>query len=233
MSTPSSEGDSAVIFRHTVPTLALAATMCVSALTAQTTPKKAPPAAPASNRPVTTTPNAAAPTAEPPKAAATPPEPRVAESPHVIRGERTRFGVLAAVAAPMSSLGQGFSAGYKGGLMAEGRPAGFPVSLRGDLQYVYFPGKNEIVTANYSVVQLTGAASYAFKTASGSVSPFFATGGIGLYRQSTSGRSQTDFGTNLGLGFNFAAAKRRTFTEARFHFFNDVEYFTLSLGFRL
>jgi hypothetical protein len=150
-----------------------------------------------------------------------------------MQGVRTRVGITAAVAAPMSSLGQGFSAGWNGGIVAEGRPAGFPVSLRGDLQYSYFPGKEAIITADYAVLQLTGAASYTFKTASGKASPFFATGGLGLYRQSTSGRSQTDFGTNLGLGFNFAAAKRRTFTEGRFHFFNDVEYFTLSLGFRL
>lgn len=133
----------------------------------------------------------------------------------------------------MSSLGQGFTAGYNGGVVAEGRPAGFPVHLRGDLQYSYFPGKQAIITADYAVLQLTGAASYTFKTASGKASPFYATGGIGLYRQSTSGRSQTDFGTNLGLGFNFAPARQRTFTEGRFHFFNDVEYFTLSLGFRL
>jgi hypothetical protein len=221
--------------------MVLAATFTAATLNGQSTPKKSTtntPARPAAAAPTPAPANtpAAQPTvavAPTPRATETPEKPATDPSPSVMQGVRTRVGIIAAVAAPMSSLGQGFSAGWNGGIVAEGRPAGFPVSLRGDLQYSYFPGKEAIITADYAVLQLTGAASYTFKTASGKASPFFATGGLGLYRQSTSGRSQTDFGTNLGLGFNFAAAKRRTFTEGRFHFFNDVEYFTLSLGFRL
>ncbi len=139
----------------------------------------------------------------------------------------------------MSSLGKAFSVGFNGGVFLEGRPAGFPVGLRGDLQYARFGGKNELVTPSFSVIQLTGAAVYDFPSGNGGKSPFFATGGIGLYRQRQSlpepatDESQTDFGQNLGLGFNFKNTRFKPFAEGRFHFFNDVEYFSFSIGLHL
>jgi hypothetical protein len=145
-------------------------------------------------------------------------------------GEPVRFGLAAGLAAPMSSLGNAFSAGYTGLGFLQGRPEGMPVSLRGDLQYTRFTGQNEIVTPSYAVIQVTGAGVYDFSTAGGGTSPFFATAGLGLYRWSANNESQTDFGQNLGLGFKFRTYRFRPFVEGRFHFFNDVQYFTLTIA---
>lgn len=148
-------------------------------------------------------------------------------------GEHIRVGLEAGLAAPMSSLGKAFSAGFSAGGFLTGRPEGFPVSLRGDLQYTRFAGKNAIVTPSYAVIQLTGAGVYDFPKSGGGKSPFFASAGLGLYRWSANSESQTDFGQNLGLGFNFRKYRFAPFVEGRFHFFNDVQYFTLTAAAHL
>lgn len=164
-----------------------------------------------------------------------PASPRAAQKPAAAapQGEHVRVGLEAGLAAPMSSLGKAFSAGFSAGGFLTGRPEGFPVNLRGDLQYTRFAGKNKIVTPSYSVIQLTGAGVYDFPKAGGGKSPFFASAGLGLYRWSANGESQTDFGQNLGLGFNFRKYRFKPFVEGRFHFFNDVQYFTLAAAAHL
>ena len=147
--------------------------------------------------------------------------------------DRVRFGIAGGMAAPMSSLGQAYTVGYQGGAFLEGRPLGFPVGLRGDIQYASFGVKTGVTSPDYTVLQFTGAAVYDFPSGNGGKSPFFATGGIGLYRNKGAGPSQTDFGQNLGLGFNLRRARFKPFFEGRFHFFNNVENFNLSAGFHL
>ena len=44
---------------------------------------------------------------------------------------------------------------------------------------------------------------------------------------------QTDFGQNLGLGFNFRKYQFKPFVEGRFHFFNDVQFFTFAAAVHL
>ncbi len=156
-------------------------------------------------------------------------KPAVDEQP----GERVRVGLEAGMAAPMSSLGRAFSVGFTAGGFLQGRPDGFPVSLRGDLQYSRFGSQNTVVTPSYSVIQLTGAGVYEFPKAGGGKSPFFASAGLGLYRSSANDESQTDFGQNLGLGFNFRKYRFKPFVEGRFHFFNDVQFFTLAAAVHL
>jgi len=77
---------------------------------------------------------------------------------------------------------------------------------------------NTTVTPSYSVIQLTGAGAYEFPTSGGGKSPFFVSAGLGLYRSSANDESQTDFGQNLGLGFNFRTYRFKPFVEGRFHF---------------
>ena len=223
-------------YRSILPTLALCATMLPSCADAQAAPRK-PSQPPASTRGADTRTEPAAIPAMTPNAARMPtdtPAEResVSERQAPGRGERPHFGIMAAVAAPMSSLGRAFSAGYVGGVFVQGRPATLPVSLRGDVHYARFTGKNDAVTPSYSVTQATGAVVYDFRAADGTKAPFFATGGLGLYRTTVAGATQTDFGQNLGAGFHLRQAWGKPIIEGRFHFFNDVEYFALSLGFR-
>jgi hypothetical protein len=207
-----------------------AARPATTAAAGRTTTAPAP--APAATAPVAQAAPAPAPAPAPVEA-----KPVVHESPRtpakaVPKGVNPRFGFQAAMAAPMSSLGKAFTAGFNAGAFVEGKPASLPVGLRGDIHYTRFPGKTTGIDTAYAAIQVTGAAVYDFPNASGGKSPFFATGGLGLYRWTLNGVGQTDFGQNLGLGFNFRT-KFRPFLEGRFHFFNDVEYFALSAGLRL
>jgi hypothetical protein len=223
--------------RSIVPTLAFCLTLVPSLAGAQAAPRKA--GQPAPSRASASGSEPAPPPAAP-AAKAAPPAPK--ETPQrsesektrtdQARGERAHVGFNVALAAPMSSLGRAFSAGYNAGVFVQGHPATLPVSLRGDLNYARFAGKNELVTPSYSIAQATGAAVYDFKSSNGGAAPFFATMGLGLYRTTAAGATQTDFGQNLGAGFRFRQAWGKPVVEGRFHFFNDVEYFALSLGFR-
>ena len=182
-------------------------------------PAPAPSPAPERREPVSDPHVAAKPAPTPEKAAPT--------------SDRVRFGIAGGMAAPMSSLGQAYTVGYNGGAFLTGRPLGFPVGLRGDIQYATFGVKAGITSPHYTVLQFTGAGVYDFPSGRGGKSPFFATGGIGLYRNKGAGPSQTDFGQNLGLGFNLRKARFTPFVEGRFHFFNNVENFSLSAAFHL
>lgn len=227
-------------YRHVLPTLALVALAGVSAARAQTPQKKGgspststarPTAAPAATQssPPAPAPIAAAP-ARPTSAASS--KAAAAPANTELKGDRARFGLGGGMAAPMSSLGQAFSVGYSGGVFVEGRPAGFPIGLRGDVNYSTFAVKTGVTSPDYTVLQFTGAAVYRIPSGKGGSSPFFATGGIGLYRNKGAGPSQTDFGQNLGLGFDISKRLFNPFVEGRFHFFNQVESFALSAGFR-
>ncbi|MDZ7630744.1 MAG: hypothetical protein U5K74_05125 [Gemmatimonadaceae bacterium] len=190
------------------------------------------PAAPAP-RPVvqTVAPSAATPA---PAAPTTPaPEPKPAPAARKAAPQQPsdpHVGITAGLAAPMSSLGKAFTAGFTAGGFAQGKPATLPVSLRGDLQYTRFPGKTTGIDTAYTALQLTGAAIYDFPNSTGGKSPFFASGGLGLYRWSLNGTGQTDFGQNLGLGYKIRGVRFQPLIESRFHFFNDVQYFTLTAG---
>ena len=181
-------------YRIALPTLALSARSFTVTAGAQAQQKKPASSAP-SARPAaaTTTAPAQAPTfpsqsAPKPVTSASAPE-SVANSPASGKagaapekkgttptGDRARFGVQGGMAAPMSSLGQAYTVGYAAGVFLEGRPAAFPVGLRGDLQYASFGVKNGVPSPSFTVLQLSGAAVYDFPSGNGGKSPFFATG---------------------------------------------------------
>jgi hypothetical protein len=232
-------------YRFALPTLTLSALTFAAVAGAQSQQKK-----PGTTAAATARPAATAPAPAPAPVVAPQPAPVVHETPapapapvkptKSASGEKAaptsdhiRFGVAGGMAAPMSSLGQAYTVGYHGGLFLEGRPLGFPVGLRGDIQYASFSVKAGITSPDYTVLQFTGAGVYDFPSGRGGKSPFFATGGIGLYRNKGAGPSQTDFGQNLGLGFNLRHVKFKPFVEGRFHFFNNVENFNFAAGFHL
>ena len=229
--------------RFALPTLTLSAFAFAAVAGAQSQQKKPGTTTAATARPSTTAPAPAqtpAPTPapaperrEPVAEAHVPVKPASAPDKAGPTSDRVRFGIAGGMAAPMSSLGQAYTVGYHGGAFLTGRPLGFPVGLRGDIQYATFGVKAGITSPDYTVLQFTGAGVYDFPSGRGGKSPFFATGGIGLYRNKGAGPSQTDFGQNLGLGFNLRKARFSPFVEGRFHFFNNVENFSLSAAFHL
>jgi hypothetical protein len=229
-----------LLTRYAIPTLVLATVALAAAPSLHAQKKSSTPRSGAGSPP---TPRVSEPS---PAIVAVDPAPRstaprsVAESPAAkpadrdesSPGQRAKFGFTGGMAAPMSDLGNTFGVGFSAGAFVEGRPAGFPLGMRSDVQYGQFGGKG--VIKSFSTTQITGDVVFDFPSGKrGIKSPFFAVGGLGLYRQSLAGEEQTDFGQNLGAGFNFRNGPKKPFIEGRFHFFNDVEYFALSVGFRL
>jgi hypothetical protein len=150
---------------------------------------------------------------------------------HAQRSSGPVYGALGGFSVPIGDLGDSYSVGFNAGAFVEGRPTGFPLDLRGDAQYVRVSGKNNRDALN--VFQVTGNGVFNFPSSTGKKSPVYAIGGIGFYRTSGGGDSQTDFGFNLGGGFNFSqAAAYKPFVDARIHFVDESEYIGFSIGFR-
>ncbi len=227
-------------YRFALPTLTLTA-LAFSVATAAQAQQKKPASTGSASRPASApVATNAAPAPQPAPVQAAPAPTQAAEKPVAAeakrpkaepKGEHVQFGLAGALAAPMSSLGKAFTAGYNAGVFIEGKPASLPVGLRADIQYTRFPGKTTGIDTAYAAIQFTGAAVYDFPNASGGKSPFFATAGLGLYRWTLNASGQTDFGQNLGLGLNLKTRFKPS-VEGRFHFFNDVQYFTMVFGFR-
>jgi Outer membrane protein beta-barrel domain len=142
------------------------------------------------------------------------------------------YGLQAGSSIPFGDLGDAVSIGFHGGGFVEARPEGFPFKLRGDAQFVRFGGKDGGESLN--VIQGTGNAVFDFPTSGGKKSPAFAIAGIGFYRSSSKGGdSSTDFGFNLGGGFNFSQSSAyKPFIDGRIHFVDDSEYIGITVGFR-
>jgi hypothetical protein len=146
-------------------------------------------------------------------------------------GDGPTYGATGTLALPMGDLGDGLGPGLGAGAFAEVEPAGLPVAFRFDGQFAYFTGKKGRNSGN--VLQATANAVFDFPSSSGGgKSPAFALGGIGLYRASGGGDSETNFGFNLGGGYNFRDAGYKPFLDGRVHFVDGNQYFAVSIGFR-
>jgi Outer membrane protein beta-barrel domain len=155
----------------------------------------------------------------------------IASAANAQRNSGPVYGALGGFGVPIGDLGDAVSVGFNAGAFAEGRPTGFPLGLRADAQYVRLSGKKGGDALN--VIQATGNAVFDFPSSTGKKSPIYAIGGIGFYRSSGRGDSQTDFGFNIGGGYNFSPSTAyKPFVDARIHFVDDSEYIGFSIGFR-
>ncbi|MFN2399633.1 MAG: outer membrane beta-barrel protein [Gemmatimonadaceae bacterium] len=145
------------------------------------------------------------------------------------------FGLGAGVSLPIGAFGDVAETGFHGQAMIGFLIPNIPVSMRGDLMYHSFSGKD--VSAFGTTFKgpdsriIAGAVNGTWNLsrsddASGSGgSNVYLIGGVGLYNFKAEGgddedfdeSSETKFGLNVGAGFLFNLVGLDTFAEARFH----------------
>ena len=122
-----------------------------------------------------------------------------------------------------------------------------PFGLQIDANYAQFGLEAESPTGSFDVNQRfiygTGDVLYRFQKSPSGRLPYVI-GGIGVYNSKGTGKdaalfgntSATDFGVNLGTGFNYRVAGATLFLEARFHnIFSDpsnTQFVPLTAGLR-
>jgi Outer membrane protein beta-barrel domain len=125
---------------------------------------------------------------------------------------------------------------------------GHPFALQIDANYAQFGLDAESPTGSFDVNQRfiygTGNVVYCFqKSPRGRLAPYII-GGIGVYNSKGTGKdaalfgntSATDFGVNVGTGFDYRVAGATLFLEARFHnIFSDpsnTQYVPVTAGIK-
>ena len=159
-----------------------------------------------------------------------------------------RFNVHAGASLPMGQFGasedidDGFAdLGFRVGAGLEIRPALMPIGLRFDGAYDRM--SIEGVDAAYAIWNLTANAVF-----SPMASPLYFIGGVGFYSTDVTGDdvvgdpdAETDFGFNLGAGFQLPLTGFSTFIEARWHRisvdadvfgFDNIAYIPIVFGIR-
>jgi len=134
---------------------------------------------------------------------------------------------------------------HLGGLFEYKQPS-LPVTWRGEITYHRNSLKNGAfaefpdVGGHASVLDLVGNALFPFGDAASKTRPYLIAG-LGVYHASSSGdlesgnsisRSDTNFGVNLGGGFNFNLSGFETFAELRYHIVSNTSFIPISFGFK-
>jgi opacity protein-like surface antigen len=157
-----------------------------------------------------------------------------------------RFSVHAGAALPMSDAADFYDLGFRVGAGLELRPPLSPIGFR-------LEGAFDRLSMDQDYLDALGAenghASIWSITANGvlspAVSPLYFIGGVGFYSGketaeeggiSVSSESETDFGFNLGAGFQLPLTGFSAFIEGRWHRINvdgdDVDYIPVVFGIR-
>jgi len=134
---------------------------------------------------------------------------------------------------------------HLGGLFEYKQPS-LPLTWRGEITY-HRNGLNEGAFTEFpdrsghaSVLDLAGNALFPFGDAASKARPYVIAG-IGVYHASSSAdlpsgnsvsRSDTNFGINLGGGFNFTLSGFETFAELRYHIVSKTSIIPISFGFK-
>jgi hypothetical protein len=131
------------------------------------------------------------------------------------------FGGAAGVAFPTGDLGEGANTGFRIGGLAQFQPSGWPVGLRGEVNYTSLTGETigtgagRVELGSTNVLEATGNAIYNFNAPKDATTSFYVIGGAGIYNVNRGG--DTNFGLNGGAGVNFNLGGFRAFAEARAH----------------
>lgn len=140
---------------------------------------------------------------------------------------QVKFGVGGGVSIPTGDALTDFKTGFHGTALLRFKPPAFPIALQFDGTFTrlsFDEGSGPSVDLNYQVISGTANAVWVFPSAPATPVKPYLIGGIGLYNQDFKGddvppgvESQTDFGINLGAGFDFGVSGASLFAEARFH----------------
>lgn len=131
-----------------------------------------------------------------------------------------QFGVGGGVSIPTGDAGDALNTGFHGGAHVRLSPPALPVAFQIDGLFQRFGTDADDV--NFQSLSVTGDVVWTLPSAPATPVKPYLLGGVGLYNYKFTGdgvpagfdESTTDFGINVGAGFNFG---KKLFAEARFH----------------
>jgi opacity protein-like surface antigen len=153
-----------------------------------------------------------------------------------LEAQSTRLLLGGGVGIPVGVYDDVVKLGWHGTAGVSFQPRGLPVGLQIDGTYAQFSDESPLDIKN-QLIYGTADARLRFSSSPGS-QPYII-GGVGVYNSKATGSdaledSSTDFGINLGAGFDFGTA---FFLEARWHNVfldgDNLKFIPLTLGVRL
>lgn len=156
--------------------------------------------------------------------------------PAIASGQSTssslHFNVAAGATLPTGTFSDAVDVGYHltGGIGMQDRSS--PLGFRGEVSYNGMSGKNG--GGSFHITSFTGNATYDLRNTGATGSKLYAIGGLGFYNTGDGGGSNTDFGWNVGGGFQWPLSGFSAYLEARFHSVSnrDAHFIPISFGLR-
>jgi len=171
-------------------------------------------------------------------------------SANVARAQGAEFSLGAGATIPLSDYGDVVKTGYHGLVGISFAPSSFPLGIQIDGQYHRLKLDSDPADRTNQLIIGTANLIYKFKTAEDSKFRPYIIGGGGIYNSKlvsgndvagpgvgNVGNKTTDFGINVGAGFDIKASGVGFFVEGRFHdVFNDgtnTKFIPITAGIRL
>ena len=167
-----------------------------------------------------------------------------------VHAQGAEFSLGGGVGVPLGTFDDNANIGWHGLAAISFVPNGWPVGIQIDGSYQQF-GLDDDVVVGFSGLKnrlLLGTGNIVFKFKSSEESTFrpYLIGGGGVYNSKITGSDDpndvlpggtTDFGVNVGAGFDFKAGSAGLFVEGRFHDImqdgEDTKFVPITVGIRL
>jgi hypothetical protein len=163
----------------------------------------------------------------------------VASSP--LHAQKAEFWLGGGIGIPLGTFDDLVKVGWQGSVAVLVAPRDFNFGIRVDGNYAQFSDESPLDIKN-QLIYGTANAIYRFQSSQGSRFKPYLIGGGGVYNSKATGDdalegSSTEFGINLGAGFEFAAGGAGLFLEGRWHNLflegDNLKFFPLTLGITL
>jgi hypothetical protein len=167
-----------------------------------------------------------------------------------LRAQGAEFSLGGGVGVPLGTFDDNANIGWHGLAAISFVPNGWPVGIQIDGSYQQFSLDDDVVVGFSGLKNrlLLGTGNIVFKFKSSEESTFrpYLIGGGGVYNSKITGSDDpndvipggtTDFGVNVGAGFDFKAGSAGLFVEGRFHDImqdgEDTKFVPITVGIRL
>jgi hypothetical protein len=167
-----------------------------------------------------------------------------------LRAQGAEFSLGGGVGVPLGTFDDNANIGWHGLAAISFVPNGWPVGIQIDGSYQQYSLDDNVVVGFSGLKNrlLMGTGDIVFKFKSSEESTFrpYLIGGGGVYNSKITGSDDpndvipggtTDFGVNVGAGFDFKAGSAGLFVEGRFHDImqdgEDTKFVPITVGIRL
>jgi hypothetical protein len=167
-----------------------------------------------------------------------------------LHAQGAEFSLGGGVGVPLGTFDDNANIGWHGLAAISFVPNGWPVGIQIDGSYQQFSLDDDVVVGFSGLKNrlLMGTGNIVFKFKSSEESTFrpYLIGGGGVYNSKITGSDDpndvlpggtTDFGVNVGAGFDFKAGSAGLFVEGRFHDImqdgEDTKFVPITVGIRL